>query len=138
MAIMARPTSFGRDRQLQVRMLIVMFLLSVVYLALVAGLLAAHLNAVIIICVAGGLFLLQVFASDKLALSMMGAKEVSPAEAPELHALIDRLCVQANLPKPRVAVAQTAMPNAFALGLSPKRATVCATTGIMQMLSPAE
>jgi heat shock protein HtpX len=68
----------------------------------------------------------------------MGAREVSPAEAPQLHAMIDRLCVQADLPKPRVAVANTRMPNAFALGRSPKSATVCATTGIMDLLSPAE
>src|SRR5689334_15680245 len=68
----------------------------------------------------------------------MGARPVSPAEAPQLHAIIDRLCVQADLPKPRVAVANTRMPNAFALGRSPKAATVCATTGIMDLLSPAE
>jgi len=68
----------------------------------------------------------------------MGAREVSPAEAPEFHAMIDRLCVQADLPKPKVAIASTRMPNAFALGRSPKNATVCATTGIMELLSPAE
>ena len=68
----------------------------------------------------------------------MGAREVTPQEAPELHAMIERLCIQADLPKPRVAVAQTAMPNAFALGRSQKSATVCATTGIMNMLTPAE
>src|SRR5689334_8238103 len=68
----------------------------------------------------------------------MGARPVSPAEAPQLHAMIDRLCVQADLPKPKVAVANTRMPNAFALGRSPKSATVCATTGIMDMLSPGE
>src|SRR5204862_3423025 len=61
-----------------------------------------------------------------------------PQEAPQFHALIERLCIQANLPKPRVAIAQTAMPNAFAIGRSPKTATVCATTGILQLLSPAE
>jgi heat shock protein HtpX len=68
----------------------------------------------------------------------MRAREVSPREAPELHAMIERLCEQANLPKPRVAVAQTSMPNAFAIGRSPRKATVCATTGIMDLLSPAE
>jgi heat shock protein HtpX len=80
----------------------------------------------------------QLFASDKLALRAMGARVVSPAEAPELHAMIERLCVQADLPKPQVAVVDTQMPNAFALGRSPKHATVAATTGIMQMLTPAE
>jgi heat shock protein HtpX len=63
---------------------------------------------------------------------------VSPAEAPSLHAMVERLCIQANLPKPRVAIAQTPMPNAFAIGRSPRRATVCATTGILDLLSPAE
>jgi heat shock protein HtpX len=68
----------------------------------------------------------------------MGAHVVSPQEAPQLHAAIDRLCVQANLPKPRVAIAQTPMPNAFAIGRSPKNATVCATTGLLSLLSPSE
>ena len=68
----------------------------------------------------------------------MGAQEVSPQEAPELHAMIERLCVQADLPKPKIAVADSPMPNAFALGRSQKTATVCATTGIMELLSPAE
>jgi heat shock protein HtpX len=68
----------------------------------------------------------------------MGAREVSPQEAPQFHALIERLCIQANLPKPRVAIADMAMPNAFAIGRSPKTATVCATTGLLRMLSPAE
>jgi heat shock protein HtpX len=63
---------------------------------------------------------------------------VSPQEAPQLHAMVERLCVQADLPKPKVAVANTRMPNAFALGRSPKKATVCATTGIMELLTPAE
>jgi heat shock protein HtpX len=63
---------------------------------------------------------------------------VTPEQAPELHAMIERLCIQANLPKPRVAIAETAMPNAFAIGRSPRRATVCATTGILELLSPGE
>jgi heat shock protein HtpX len=68
----------------------------------------------------------------------MGARVVTPQEAPQLHAMIERLCVQADLPKPKVAVANTRMPNAFAIGRSPKSATVCATTGIMELLSPSE
>jgi heat shock protein HtpX len=80
----------------------------------------------------------NLFASDKLALAAMGGRVVTPQEAPQLHAMIERLCVQADLPKPKVAVANTRMPNAFALGRSPKSATVCATTGIMELLSPAE
>ena len=88
--------------------------------------------------IAGGLFLVQYFTSDKIALLSMGARVVSPQEAPRLHGLIERLCIQANLPKPRVAIAETPMPNAFAIGRSPKTATVCATTGIMDLLNDAE
>jgi heat shock protein HtpX len=135
---MARPTSFGRDTGLQVRMTVVMFLLGAVYVVLVAALFAAGASGITIAVIAGGLFLFQLFASDKLALHAMGARVVSPQEAPELHAMIERLCVQADLPKPKIAIADTSMPNAFALGRSPKSATVCATTGIMDLLSPAE
>jgi heat shock protein HtpX len=135
---MPRPTSFGRDTGLQVRMTVTMFLLGLVYVALVVAMLAAGANGATVAVIAGGLALVNLFASDKLALAAMGARVTTPAEAPQLHAMIERLCVQADLPKPRVAVAQTRMPNAFALGRSPKSATVCATTGIMELLSPAE
>src|ERR671917_2078123 len=135
---MARPSSFGRDTGLQARMLLTLFLLGAVYVVLVGAIFAAGANGITIVVVAGGLLLLQFFASDKLALRAMGAQEVSPQEAPELHAMIERLCIQADLPKPKVAIADSRMPNAFALGRSPKSATVCATTGIMQLLSPAE
>jgi heat shock protein HtpX len=135
---MPRPTSFGRDPGLQLRMVLTMFLLGLVYVVLVVALLAAGAGAVTVAVIAGALALLNLFASDKLALAAMGARTVSPAEAPQLHAIVERLCVQADLPKPRVAVANTSMPNAFALGRSPKSATVCATTGIIDMLSPAE
>jgi heat shock protein HtpX len=135
---MARPTSFGRDRGLQVRMLLTLFLLGLVYAVLIGVLFAAGAGAVLIAVVAGALFLIQFFTSDKIALFSMGAHEVTPAEQPRLHAIIDRLCVQANLPKPRVAVVQTAMPNAFAVGRSPKNATVCATTGILDLLNDSE
>jgi heat shock protein HtpX len=135
---MQRATSFGRDTGLQVRMMATMLLLGLVYVAFVAALFAAGASAITILLFAGGMALFQLFGSDKLALRAMGAREVTPAEAPELHAMIERLCIQGDLPKPKVAVADTRMPNAFALGRSPKSATVCATTGIMQMLTPAE
>src|SRR3981081_1223382 len=106
---MARSKSFGRDPGLQARMLLTLFLLGLVYAVLIGVLFAAGAGAVLIAVVAGALFLIQFFTSDKIALYSMGAREVSPREAPELHALIERLCIQANLPKPRVAIAQTAM-----------------------------
>src|SRR5215218_6340965 len=135
---MPRPTSFGRDTGLQVRMAVTLFLLGALYVALVVALLGSGVNGVTVAIIARGLAPLHLFASDKLALAAMGARVVTPEQAPQLHAMIERLCVQADLPKPKVAVAQTSMPNAFALGRSPKSATVCATTGIMELLSPAE
>ncbi len=135
---MPRPTSFGKDPGLQVRMTLTLFLLGAVYVVLVVAMLAAGVNGITVAVIAGGLALFNLFGSDKLALRAMGAREVTPAEAPELHAMIERLCIQADLPKPKVAVADTRMPNAFAIGRSPKNATVCATTGIMELLTPAE
>ncbi len=119
-------------------MLVTILLLGLVYAVLIGVLFAAGAGAVTIAVVAGLLFLVQYFASDKIALASMGAHVVSPQEAPEFHALIERLCIQANLPKPRVAIADTPMPNAFAIGRSPNTATVCATTGILALLSPSE
>ena len=135
---MRNRSSFGRDTGLEARMLLTLFLLGLVYAVLIGALVAAGTGAVTIAVIAGLLFIFQLFTSDKIALFSMGAKEVTPAEAPRLHSIIDRLCVQANLPKPRVAVAQTPMPNAFAVGRSPKSATVCATTGILDLLNDAE
>jgi heat shock protein HtpX len=119
-------------------MTVTLFLLGALYVALVVALLGSGVNGVTVAIIAGGLAAVNLFASDKLALAAMGARVVTPQEAPQLHAMIERLCVQADLPKPKVAVARTSMPNAFALGRSPKSATVCATTGIMELLSPAE
>jgi len=135
---MARPSSFGRDTGLQIRMLITIFLLGVVYVVLLGVLFAAGASGITILIVAGGLLSLQFFTSDKLALRSMGAQEVSPQEAPQLHAMIERLCIQADLPKPRIYVVNSTMPNAFAVGRSKKAAAVCATTGILDLLSPAE
>jgi heat shock protein HtpX len=133
-----RPTSFGKDTGLQLRMTLTLFLLGLVYAIFVGVLFAAGASAIVILVIAGGLLLVQLFTSDKLALRAMGAREVSPQDAPQLHAIIERLCVQADLPKPKVAIAETRMPNAFAIGRSPKTATVCATTGLLETLSPAE
>jgi heat shock protein HtpX len=130
-------TSFGRDTGLQVRMLTTMLLLGLVYIVFFAVLFASAGGAIALIgC--GAFLAFQFFGSDKLALRSMGAQEVSPQEAPELHAMVERLCVQADIPKPKIAVVASPVPNAFALGRSQKTATVCATTGVMDLLSPAE
>lgn len=135
---MARRTSFGRDTGLQVRMVVTIFLLGAVYAVLVGALFASGASGVTIAVIAGALFIFQLFASDKLALRAVGAREVSPQQAPQLHAMIDRLCVQADLPKPKVAMMESQMPNAFAMGRNKKNATVCCTTGILDLLAPAE
>jgi heat shock protein HtpX len=119
-------------------MVVTLFLLGAVYALLVGVLFAAGASGITILIVAGGLLALQFFTSDKLALRSMGAHEVSPQEAPQFHALIERLCVQADLPKPRLYIMNTSMPNAFAMGRSKKAAAVCATTGILELLSPSE
>jgi heat shock protein HtpX len=136
---MAKPhSSFGRDTGLQARMLLTMFLLGLVYVVFIGVLFAAGAGAGLIVVIALVLLIAQLFGADKLAMATMGVKEVSPAEEPELHGIIERLCVQANLPKPKVAVIETSMPNACAMGKSKKATTVCATRGILQLLSPAE
>jgi heat shock protein HtpX len=136
---MARQKAvFPRDTGLQARMLLTLFLLGLLYVVFVGVLITAGAGVVTIVVVMGALSFAQLFFSDKIALSAMGAKQVSPEEAPGLHAMIERLCIQADLPKPKIAVADTEMPNAFALGRSQKSATVCATTGIMRVLSPSE
>jgi len=134
----SRRPSFGKDTGLQARMLLTIFLLGMLYVVFVGVLFAAGAGAGIIVAVAVVLLLLQLFASDKIAMASMGVKEVSPAEEPELHGIVERLCVQADLPKPRVCVMETSMPNAFAMGRSRKTTTVCATRGILELLSPAE
>lgn len=129
--------SFGRDTGLQIRMLVTFLLLGLVYVVF-AGVLFASVGGAVALIGCALLLGFQFFASDKLALRSMGAREVSPQEAPELHAMIERLCVQADIPKPKVAVVNSPIPNAFALGRTPKNASVCATTGIMDLLSPSE
>jgi heat shock protein HtpX len=119
-------------------MLLTMFLLGLLYVGFVAALFAAGAGVGIMVVVVGGILLAQLFLSDKIALRAMGAKEVSPEQAPGLHAMIERLCIQADLPKPKIAVADTDVPNAFAMGRSKKSAVVCATTGIMRTLEPHE
>src|ERR1700752_53095 len=109
---MARTkTSFGRDTGLQFRMLLTIFFLGQLYAALVGAMFAAGAGFSIILVVIAGLLLAQIFVSDKLALASMGAKVVSPQEAPGLHAMIERLCIQADLPQPRIAIADSNMPN---------------------------
>jgi len=131
-------SSFGKDTGLQARMLLTLFLLGLVYVVFVGALIAAGAAAGVIVVVALGLLIVQLYSSDKIALATLGVKEVSPAQEPELHGIVERLCLQADLPKPRVCVMETPMPNAFAMGRSQKSASVTATRGILELLSSAE
>jgi heat shock protein HtpX len=136
---MARPrTIFPRDRGLQARMLLTFVLLGALYVVFAGIIFAAGLGIGVMVLFLAVLSLGQLFLSDKLALAAMGAKVVSPAEAPGLHAMIERLCIQADLPKPKIAVAESHVPNAFAMGRSQKSAVVCATTAIIETLEPHE
>jgi heat shock protein HtpX len=119
-------------------MLLTFFLLGALYVVFAGVILAAGGGIAIMVLFLAGLSLAQLFLSDKIALASMGAKVVSPAEAPGLHAMIERLCIQADLPKPKIAVADSHVPNAFAMGRSQKSAVVCCTTAIVDTLEPHE
>jgi heat shock protein HtpX len=119
-------------------MTLVIFLLGLLYVVLVVGLIAAHISIALIVLVAGGLFVAQYWFSDRIALYAMGGREVTSEEEPTLHAVVDRLCAMADMRKPRVAIAATDVPNAFATGRSPKNAVVCATSGLLRRLEEPE
>jgi heat shock protein HtpX len=129
---------FRPDRGLVARMSLTLFLIGALYVAVVAVLIAAHVQIGFILVIAAILLFSQYFFSDKMALYGMGGRIVTPEEAPELHGIVDRLCALADMPKPRVAIADTDMPNAFATGRNPSHAVVCATTGIMRRLDTEE
>src|SRR5206468_9641481 len=126
------------DPGLVARMSFTMFLIGALYVAVVALLIAEHVSVGFVVVVAGGLLFAQYYFSDKMALYGMGGRIVTPEEAPELHGVVDRLCALADMPKPRVAIADTDIPNAFATGRNPSHAVVCATTGIMRRLDAEE
>ena len=131
-------TRFPKDRGLTARMGLTIFFIGLLYAAVVGALLAFRFSIAFVGVIAGGLLFVQYFFSDKIALAAMRAQVVTPAEAPELHALVDRLCALANMPKPRVAIANNDIPNAFATGRNPSNAVVCATTGLLRRLNEEE
>jgi len=126
------------DRGLEARMLLTMGLLAVLYLGFLAVLLTMHVSQMVIILFMGGFMFLQYFFSDKMILASMGAKIVTESEAPKLHQIVSRLCANADLPMPKIAVVKTSMPNAFATGRNQKNAVVAVTTGIMERLDNNE
>jgi heat shock protein HtpX len=134
-----RRKSYGRDFGLSARMALTTFLLGLLYVVFFVVLFqVANLGIVAAIVLVGGLLLLQLWTSDKLALRAAGAKIVERDQAPDLHDMVERLCAMSDLPKPRIAVIDTDVPNAFATGRSPKRAAVAVTRGLWQRLEPRE
>jgi heat shock protein HtpX len=130
---------FIKDSGLTARMTLVMFLLGALFVALIVSLMYVFSDLWLLIGLAGlGIVWFQWYNSDKLALKAMRARVVEPHEAPELHAVIDRLCALADMPKPRVGIAYTDLPNAFATGRSPSRSAVCVTTGLLDRLTQEE
>jgi len=131
--------SFGRDRGLTLRIIATSGLLGLLYLAFALVLLnVLNVGLAPMLVIVIGLAVFQYWTSDKLALAAAGAKIVSPEEAPEVHAIVERLCAMAGLPKPRIALVDTDVPNAFATGRSPKHAAVAVTTGLLRRLDPPE
>ena len=143
---MATHTRYAPDRGLTVRMTATMFFLGLVFVAFVAliiGILtAAHVSSGAIIFFAlvfgGGTAFISLFYSDRIALSAAGAREVTPQEAPKLHAIVDRLCALADMDKPRVAISRTDLPNAFATGRNSKHSVLCVTDGLLRRLEDDE
>src|SRR5690348_4914473 len=135
-------TRYAPDRGLQARMGLTMFLLGLVFVGFIVALIAI-LTAVKVsggaivffaVLLGVGMAFGSLFYSDKIALAASGAREVTPAQAPELHGVIDRLCAMANMPKPKVAISPADMPNAFATGRNSKNAVICVTEGLMRRL----
>jgi heat shock protein HtpX len=146
---MAARTRYAPDRGLTVRMTATMFLLGLVFVAFIAAIIGigtaygASSTAIVFFAVVlgGGFAIGSLFYSDKIALATAGAREVKPTDseyAARLHAIVDRLCALADMPKPRVAIADTDMPNAFATGRNADHAVICATTGLMRRLDNDE
>ncbi|MFE1169572.1 zinc metalloprotease HtpX [Nocardiopsis sp. NPDC058789] len=131
-------SKFRPDRGLTARMVMTMVLLFLVYVAFVVGLVLAGLNVVLVLVLVVAFALFSYFSSDKIAMFAMGAKEVTPEQAPDLHAMVDRLCAMADMSKPRVGIADTDVPNAFATGHNEKSAVICVTTGLTRRLDGPE
>ncbi|MGW1626136.1 zinc metalloprotease HtpX [Streptomyces sp. NPDC002172] len=129
---------FRSDRRLTVRMAVTLFLLGLLYVGFVAALIVLLKSWLLVVVLVGAMFVAQFWFSDRIAMFAMRGRVVEREEYPELHAVVDRLCAIADMPKPVVAVSEMDMPNAFATGRNPDHAVVCVTTGLLRRLEPAE
>jgi heat shock protein HtpX len=134
----AYARNIASDKGLTARMFLTGLLLVALWAILGTILFAVGVSFVLILIIEAAIIFGQYWFSDRIALFGMGGREVTPEEAPQLHAMIDRLCAMAEMPKPRVAIADVDMPNAFATGRSPSKAVVCVTTGIQSRLNEVE
>ena len=135
---MAKKTNIEKDHGLDVRMFFTGLALVVLYVIIITVLLRVGVALGFVVVIAFALIFSQYYFSDKVAMFSMHAKEVTPAEEPKLHEIVDRLCLLANMTKPRVAVSEMDIPNAFATGRNPNHAVICATRGLMRRLSDEE
>lgn len=130
---------YGRDAGLSARMVLTTFLLGALYVVFFVVLLQVFsLSIGAVIAIIAILAFVQYYTSDKIALRASGAKVVTREQAPELHAMVERLCAMADLPKPKVAIIPTDVPNAFATGRNPKNAAVAVTEGLWNRLDEPE
>jgi heat shock protein HtpX len=135
---MAISRNIPADRGLTLRMLMTGFFLVVLYGAVIGILIAVGLSYALVLAIGFVLIFCQYWFSAKIAMYAMHAKEVTPEQAPQLHGVVDRLCALADMPKPKVAIATTDIPNAFATGRSPKSSVVCVTSGLLRRLDEPE
>lgn len=131
-------TRYGTDRGLSARMVGTLFGIGLLYVILAAVMLAIGVNAVFVLGISFAMLFGQWWFSDSMAMSAMRAVVVTPEQAPQLHAVIDRVCAMADMPKPRVGIADSDVPNAFATGRSQKRAVIVVTTGLLRRLDQEE
>ena len=130
--------TYGKDTSLTIRMYLIMFMLAALYLFFVTAMMALGVPIILVTIIAGALFLFQWFGSEKLVLRSMHAKIVTEEEQPKLHAIVDKLVAIADMPKPKVGLAMTDVPNAFASGRNQKNAMICVTDGLVRRLDDDE
>ena len=135
---MSTARNIPNDRGLTLRMFTTGLFIVILYAAVIGLLIAVGISLALVLVIAAAVLFVQYWFSDKIALYGMGGRIVTAQEAPQLHGAIDRLCAMADMKKPRVAVADSDVPNAFATGRSPNNAVVCATTGLMRRLDESE
>jgi heat shock protein HtpX len=135
---MSTARNIPPDRGLTLRMFTTGLMLVILYAAVIGILVAVGISYTVVLVIAAIILFVQYWFSDKIALFGMGGHIVTAEQAPQLHGVIDRLCALADMKKPRVAIADTDVPNAFATGRSPNNAVVCATTGLMRRLDESE